>query len=118
MCSLLTNSPILDVKSVLLEFPKRLSPLVDVSSTDDAHALSILVAFQCHAQFIPNISQKAKYLFETFNKFSRGPHSIKKRYADLLSFLRSDVVLKSFSSKDPSVVITDVSPISIGAVLE
>ncbi|KER24566.1 hypothetical protein T265_07798 [Opisthorchis viverrini] len=99
---------------------ERLSPLVNAPSPSNLSELrSILGALQYYSRFIPNFSQKAYCLFEllslkTFSWISEHEKTLRS----LLNYLKSDAILKPFSAKDHSTVITDASPTGLGVILE
>ena len=80
---------------------------------------SILGALQYYSRFIPNFSQKASDLFDILSNKSFYWHAeLEKQLRCLLNYLQSDALLKPFSPKLHSTIITDASPSGIGAILE
>ena len=99
---------------------KRLAPLLHVKSPTNLTELrSILGALQYYSRFISNFSEQASCLFELVSAKSflwTDVHELTLR--KLLKFLASDAILKPFSPKLHSTVITDASPYGIGGILE
>lgn len=98
----------------------RLAPLVNAPSPTNLQELrSILGALQYYSRFIPNFAHYASCLFDVVsaNQFSWSPNH-EATLRSLLSHLQTSAVLKPFSTKDHSTVITDASPTGIGAILE
>ena len=100
--------------------PNRLKPLAKACSPTNIHELRSLVgALQYYSRFIPNFSSRASPLFlllSSDNFVWSGVHE--RCLRDILSFLQSEAVLRPFSPRNSSVLITDASPEGIGAVLE
>ena len=99
---------------------KRLHSLVNVKSPSNVKELrSIMGAIQYYSRFVPNFAKYAVCLFDLHNAdilCRSAEHEASLR--QLLSFLNSDAVLRPFSAKLHSTVITDASPTGIAAVLE
>ncbi|CAH8674419.1 unnamed protein product [Schistosoma rodhaini] len=99
---------------------KRLAPLTNAPSPKIITELRSLVgALQYYSRFIPNFSCRANCLFNilTSNSFKWGEEQ-ESCLRSLLKFLQSDAVLRTYSPSVHSVLITDASPVGIGAVLE
>ncbi|CAH8653056.1 unnamed protein product [Schistosoma rodhaini] len=99
---------------------KRLAPLTNAPSPKNITELRSLVgALQYYSRFIPNFSCRANCLFNilTSNSFKWGEEQ-ESCLRSLLKFLQSDAVLRTYSPSVHSVLITDASPVGIGAVLE
>ncbi|CAI2735531.1 unnamed protein product [Schistosoma spindalis] len=99
---------------------KRLAPLTNAPSPKDLTELhSLLSALQYCSRFIPNFSCRANCLFNilTSNSFKWGEEK-ESSLRSILKFLQSDAVLRTYSPSVQSVLITDASPVGIGAVLE
>ena len=80
---------------------------------------SILGALQYYSRFISNFSQKASDLFDILSYKSFYWHAdLEKQLRCLLNYLQSDTVLRPFSPKLHSTIITDASPCGIGAISE
>ena len=63
------------------------------------------------SRFIPNSSQKASDLFDILSNKSFYWHAdLEKQLRYLLNYFQSDAVLKPFSPKLHSIIITDASP--------
>ncbi|CAH8542619.1 unnamed protein product [Schistosoma intercalatum] len=99
---------------------KRLAPLTNAPSPKNLTELRSLVgALQYYSRFIPNFSCRANCLFNilTSNSFKWSEEQ-ESCLRSLLKFLQSDAVLRTYSPNVHSVLITDASPVGIGAVLE
>ncbi|CAL8071465.1 unnamed protein product [Calicophoron daubneyi] len=99
---------------------KRLLPLINAPSPKNHEQLrSILGGLQYYSRFIPNFSTKANVLFDLQNsKVFNWTSNHEKVLRLLLEFLKTDAILRPFSPKLHTTVITDASPTGIGAVLE
>ncbi|GAA55317.1 transposon Ty3-I gap-Pol polyprotein, partial [Clonorchis sinensis] len=98
----------------------RLSPLVNAPSPTNLQELrSVLGALQYYSRFIPNFAKHASCLFDVLsaNQFCWSSNH-EKTLRVLLGYLQSSAVLKPFSAKHHSTIITDASPTGIGAILE
>ena len=100
--------------------PNRLLPLTSAESPKNLTELRSLVgALQYYSRFIPNFSVIASPLFSlvSANQFD-WTDLHEKRLREILTFLRSNAILRPFSPSLKSVLITDASPEGIGAILE
>ncbi|CAH8588012.1 unnamed protein product [Schistosoma mattheei] len=99
---------------------KRLAPLTDAPSPKNLTELrSPVIALQYYSRFIPSFSCRANCLFNILksNSFKCGEEQ-ESCLRSLLKFLQSDAVLQTYSPNVHSVLITDASPVGIGAFLE
>ena len=79
---------------------------------------SILGALQYYSCFIPNFSQNSSDPFDILSNKSFYWHAdLGKQLRFLLNYFQSDAVLKPFSSKLHSTIITDASLSGIGVIL-
>ncbi|VDO83008.1 unnamed protein product [Schistosoma margrebowiei] len=80
---------------------------------------SLVGALQYYPRFIPNFSCRANCLFNILTsnsfKWSEEQESCSR---NLIKSLQNDAVLRTYSPNVHSVLITDASPMGIGAVLE
>ncbi|VDP70986.1 unnamed protein product [Schistosoma curassoni] len=99
---------------------KLLAPLTNALSLKNLTELRSLVgALQYYSRFTPNFSCRSNCLFNilTSNSFKWSEEQ-ESSLRSLLKFLQSDAVLRTYSPNVHSVLITDTSPVGIGAVLE
>ncbi|CAH8483492.1 unnamed protein product [Schistosoma turkestanicum] len=99
---------------------KRLAPLTNAPSPKNLTELRSLVgALQYYSRFIPNFSCRANCLSNilTSNSFKWGEEQ-ESCLRSLLKFLQSDAVFRTYSPSVQSVLITDASPVGIGAVFK
>ncbi|VDP62675.1 unnamed protein product [Schistosoma mattheei] len=98
---------------------KRLAPLTNALSTKKlTEPHSLVAALQSYSRFIPNFSCRANCLFNILssNPFKMGEGQ-EAPLRSLLKFLQSDNVLQTYSPNVLPVLITDVSPVGIIAVI-
>ena len=100
--------------------PRRLDALVNRPlPTNMSELRSVMGAIQYYARCIPNFADAASNLFDLLNQEEfNWTEAHEKSLKCVFSFLASKAVLRTYSPKELPVIITDASPIGIGAVLE
>ena len=100
--------------------PSRFSQLSNATSPTNFDELrSLLGSLQYYSRFIPTFSDKAESLFHLQSQQNFVWTNVHEQaLRSLLTFLSTDAILRPFSPKLLSTVITDASPTGIGAVLE
>ena len=100
--------------------PSRFSKILNAPTPQNLDELrSLMGSLQYYSRFIPNFAIKADCLFQLISsKTFLWTDIHENTLRSLLKYLSTSAVLRPFSSKLHSTIITDASPTGIGAILE